>query len=422
MSSRACPGRLLALTMLLVAFLMALPAAVSAAEREKSADLERAIRLAQGQPVYDNAVCEKTCHSNIAKTKNYDGTIIFSHGYHKVVACSSCHPRFPHRLDQKVERPSMKVCFNCHDLRHGPSGILAEGACAGCHKVPVDQLRPKSHTWDWAEKPHVAPSKVDFNTQCAMCHKPASCIECHNEKGVVWAPEQWEYNAGEGCLACHGGNALTVRAANVEVAGLKRSAHPDVSCQQCHPDYRYDDKNADTEMWRVNAGIACKRCHANSDEARLSAPVDKYDTSVHGKAIAEKNFDSATCASCHGGHFIYRTDTESARRDLYFSAQTTCGGCHDKEYASYNDPYHGEAYKSGVEDAPACWTCHNSHAVGSLDSPSSAMYEANRPETCGKTGCHAGADEGFGADNGSLIHSGSTTSLLRMVKTGDVSD
>lgn len=419
MRLRACPGRLLIVMALAVVVLGLSAPGVMAEERQQAADFEREFQKLQDQPVYDGSVCLNTCHADIADTDNYGDSIIFSHGYHQVVSCSGCHSEFPHRVDKTVDRPSMQTCFNCHGLRHGSAGIVAEGQCEGCHKEPLYRMRPSFHGSDWAAKPHVAPAEEEFNTRCAMCHEPSSCTECHDEKGVEWEPLAWDYDAGDGCLACHGGSALTVRAANVAISGLDGSAHSEVVCQDCHPDYRYDDAPGETKMWQVNAGLACQECHAASDEKRLSAPVAKYEGSVHGELIAEGDYDGATCASCHGGHAIKRTDTTVAREELHLSSQSMCGGCHVKEYDSYDDAYHGQAYKTGAADAPACWTCHNSHAVGAIKSPSSSMYEANRDETCGKKGCHAGADDSFGIEYGSLIHIGSKDkSLLEMIRTG----
>ncbi|TLM89309.1 MAG: hypothetical protein FDZ75_06520, partial [Actinobacteria bacterium] len=348
------------------------------------------------------------CHGNIAKTKNYSSAIKFQHGYHQLVACSSCHPRFPHRADTTIERPTMQGCFDCHGVRHGPMGLIASDKCEACHLTERDRLRPAFHTFGWEGKEHVVPAEREFNTKCAMCHKPASCTECHDKLGIQWAPKSWAYDSGDGCQACHASQTLTKESGtgikSFTVAGLDDSAHQDVTCQQCHIDYRYDDQKAPTQVWSVNAGIACAECHKDAKKEKDREPVALYDMSIHADKIRSGDYKSATCASCHGGHYIFRLDTESAKSRLHQASYRVCARCHDEKYASYNDYYHGKAYKAGAPDAPACWDCHESHDILPSSDPSSSVNPANVGETCGQKGCHKGSNEQFGAGAAELIH------------------
>jgi len=408
---RARPGRLLALALASAAFLAAMGSGVAMAA-DATVDTESFEQLflqLQNTPVYKDA-CTKTCHGNIAKTKNYSSAIIFQHGYHQLVACSSCHPRFPHRADTTIERPDMKGCFECHGVRHGPMGMIASDKCEDCHVTARERLRPAFHTFGWAGREHVDPANKEFNTRCAMCHQPASCTECHDTLGVRWSPESWSYDAGEGCLSCHGDEGLTKQSAagfkSFEVTGLQASAHSELSCQQCHPDYRYDDQPSGSELWSINAGQACADCHKKQEDPRLSAAVDAYDQSTHAKAIEDGNYESATCASCHGGHFIARQDTELAKQRMHMASFRTCARCkqHGDEYDTYDDYYHGKAYKSGAPDAPACWDCHGSHGILPQASQDSSISATNIATTCGTDGCHSSTGEQFGASAAALIH------------------
>jgi len=426
---RIRPGKAFAIVLsasMFAALLCAYVAAAQEAPADEPANpqsFEQLFQQLQDTPVYKDA-CTKTCHGNIARTKNYSSSITFRHGYHQLVACSACHPRFPHRPDATIERPQMKGCFDCHGVRHGPMGLIASDKCEDCHVTSVERLRPAFHTFGWAGKEHVAPAEKRFNTECAMCHKPESCTECHDDEGVVWAPASWDYNAGDGCLACHG-TSLTkssgVGTKSYEVSGLNASAHPDVTCQECHPDYRYDDKPPVSPVWTINAGEACAGCHKDQKEKNLSAVVPAYDDSIHSKAIGDGNVDSATCGSCHGGHYIYRLDTELAKQRMHMSSYRVCARCkqHGDEYDTYDDYYHGRAYKEGAPDAPACWDCHNSHKILPKADPQSSVNPANVGVTCGKEGCHQGSNEQFGAAAASLIHSKAQTTqdnpLLRLI-------
>lgn len=407
---RARPGRLLALALAVVAITALTSVGVAtAAESEDPQSFEQLFTELQDTPVYKDA-CTKTCHGSIAKTKNYSSEIIFQHGYHQLVACSSCHTRFPHRASATIERPTMKGCFDCHGVRHGPMGLIASDACEDCHVTPKERLRPAFHTYGWAGKEHVAPSEKNWSTQCSMCHDAPSCTNCHDAEGIIWSPDSWDYNAGDGCLACHGDEGLTKQTSggqkSFEVAGLQASAHTDVTCQDCHPDYRYDDKLMSSQLWAVNAGQACADCHEKQTEESLSNVVPAYNKSGHAKALADGNYESATCGSCHGGHYIYRLDTDLARQRMHMSSYRVCARCkqHGEDYDTYDDYYHGKAYKSGAADAPACWDCHNSHKILAADDKESTVNEANAGATCGKDGCHQGSSDKFGAAAAELIH------------------
>lgn len=385
---------------------------------EQDLSFEQLFQQLQNTPVYKDA-CTKTCHGSIAKTKNYSSAIIFQHGYHQLPACDSCHARFPHRADTTIERPTMKICFNCHGVRHGPMGIIATDACEKCHVTPTERLRPAFHTFGWSGKDHVAPSEKEFNTKCAMCHQPSSCTDCHDREGIVWKPAKWEYDAGDGCLACHGSAGLSKQSAvglkSFTVSGVQDSAHTGLSCQNCHPDYRYDDKDSASQLWSINAGNACASCHKEqaknaslpeADRKRLSAVVSAYDQSAHAIAIKNGNYESATCASCHGGHFIYRMNSDASKARMQQSAYRVCARCkqHGDEYDTYDDYYHGKAYKAGTPDAPACWQCHESHKVLGVNDKDSSINPSNVGETCGTPGCHANTGEKFGVAAAALIH------------------
>lgn len=394
-------------------------AATSSSLGEDSISLtfENVFAEIQGTPVYQDA-CTKTCHANIANTKNYDNKIIFSHAYHQLIDCSSCHPRFPHRTDAKIDRPDMKTCWNCHGLEHGPMGLLAADACEKCHLEPrTRDQRPAFHkeVLDWAGKGHVEPSNKELNTKCMMCHTQQDCDSCHINTYVSWKPESWDYNSGEGCQACHGSTGLSKASAtgrkSFTVAGIEKSVHQDITCQECHKDYNYvAGQEGMTNSWQVNVGTACAECHAKQEDTRLKAPVDEYYDSTHADQVKKGNYESATCGSCHGGHFIYTTTTATGAARMHASAYRTCARCkqHGEDYTTYNDYYHGAAYKKGAVDAPSCWQCHGAHTVWPSSDKKSMLSEANVGATCGQDGCHVGTDNKFGVDASQLIHASTT--------------
>ncbi|HEX9093546.1 MAG TPA: hypothetical protein VF902_06135 [Coriobacteriia bacterium] len=351
----------------------------------------------------------KNCHANISDTKLPN--IKFSHAAHIVYACDGCHSRFPHQPEGTTV-PGKKDCWNCHALRHGPQGIMAKAECEKCHIDDARKRRPKFHVADWKARPHVKPGVDQLQTLCMMCHDRAWCDDCHLKDHIYWVPDKpFTFDSNNGCMACHGSELPRLTA---PVSGLDASAHrTTATCQQCHIDFKYFDGEDASKLWKVNAGLACRTCHVNDPKnpARV-AIVKQADSSIHAQRFAEGKLTAPTCAGCHGGHDIERTKTDAAKRRLYLSGEKMCGapGCHADTYASYNDYYHGAAYKKGATDAPACWTCHGAHSIYASKDPTSAVNLEKLAATCGKgangkvSGCHEGTQESFAEAAAPLIH------------------
>lgn len=380
------------------------------------------------------------CHANVAALDAARAArgaeIKFSHAYHMTYECAACHTSFPHRPEGTAV-PKMSNCWACHNMNHGPQGKLAKGECEVCHNTPVAQLRPTAnslsapnHTADWALKPHVAPANKNLRTQCMMCHTGEFCDKCHVARGIDWKPsEPYTFDPQQNCMVCHGQENLQKLGAggllqSFKVLGVQQSAHTRFSCTSCHVDFRwtkgaftFSDGTPETKLWQVNAGLGCRDCHEGkvSDYAKAVAQfgndVKEYDASTHFQLISKavsggdpKGFEAATCASCHGGHEIQRLDTAEAKAAFHSQAQTVCGGaaCHANQYATYNDYYHGAAYKKGAPDAPACWDCHGKHYILPKADKNSMVSNESLAKTCAS--CHPGSKESFSAGAKDLIH------------------
>ena len=356
----ARPGRLASILVAITVLVAVLGSATMAIAQEMTGQqmLDLFEQLRSG-PVFEQEC--SLCHANIAQTKTKE--IIFSHGMHIMRACSACHPKFPHQPGGTAT-PKMDVCFDCHGLNHGPRGNLATGLCVKCHMTKIDKLRPAFHTADWKGKPHVAPSLKQLNTKCAMCHTLKQCDVCHIKEGITWKPEKpMAYDSANGCLACHGDQNLYKsdvggQRKSFQVQGLYSSAHKSLTCQQCHVDFKYIEGPDQTKIWAINAGLACAGCHDHEKVTKT------YYSSVHGQKLIEQmvkgeNISTAVCSSCHGGHYIQRYSKDPvAKAELHAAAYRVCARCHKEKYESYDDYYHGAAYKRGAADAPACWDCH----------------------------------------------------------------
>jgi len=391
------------LALAVVAIVAAVLFAPASAHGDTALDNDDVLRIDLAAPVFKSTCVY--CHPVIAETRDPD--IRFSHGFHIWAPCSSCHEEFPHGPEGTIS-PGMDVCWYCHGLRHGPHGLIAVDECEKCHLVDLARLRPESHIRGWEGEPHVEPANQRLRTECAMCHELGQCDDCHLAEGVRWRPPvPFTYDPGNACLACHGAPDLAKLTEeglkSYYVTGIDVSAHRDVTCTECHMDFRYDDEPPETPLWQVNAGLGCMECH----EGTHPDLVEDYSASIHGELILQDDYSSATCASCHGGHDIARLDTEKAKRELHFSGEEMCADCHPVEWDSYDDYYHGRAYKRGAPDAPSCWRCHGSHEILPLADPDNLMYPVNAIETCSGEGCHYGVDESFIEASYDLIHGSS---------------
>ena len=203
-----------------------------------------------------------------------------------------------------------------------------------------------------------------------------------------------------GCLVCHGDKNL-VRVIDgkavslyVDTLVLDQSAHAALLCTDCHVDFAYKTPhpNANDDVtWRTLAKSSCKNCHrpqyldwAKSSHSIAGAPgttstVGAADSSAPGKP-------RPLCGDCHGGHAIPSKNDTEALAAVHASALDMCGKCHVRAASTYQDYYHGAAYRRGAPDAPACWQCHNTHLVLPSRDRNSWTNADNLDTTCGQ--CH----------------------------------
>jgi predicted CXXCH cytochrome family protein len=202
--------------------------------------------------------------------------------------------------------------------------------------------------------------------------RPAEmCGVCHSDVRVTF---QASVHAVEGirCSSCHGGDpsATTVAAAH-------------------RGDFRGVPRRRDTPA-------LCASCHADIARMRpYNLPTDQlalYQTSRHGRKLAEGDDRVAVCTDCHGAHDIRgRSDPQS--RVFPANIPATCARCHADAalmarfglkataFDDYSKSVHGKAFLvKGDRSAPECTRCHGSHGatppgVGDVD------------KVCGQ--CHA---------------------------------
>jgi len=199
----------------------------------------------------------------------------------------------------------------------------------------------------------------------------------------------------------------------VDTQVINQSAHAALLCTDCHVDFAYKtphpNANDDT-TWRQLAKSSCKNCHrseflqwAESSHSIAGTPgttstVGAADSSAPGKP-------RPLCGDCHGGHAIPSKDDTEAMAAVHASALTMCGQCHVRAASTYQDYYHGAAYKDGAPDAPACWQCHNTHLVLPSKDRNSWTNADNLDTTCGQCHKSVGTPTGPGyTQYATLIH------------------
>jgi formate dehydrogenase gamma subunit len=162
-------------------------------------------------------------------------------------------------------------------------------------------------------------------------------------------------------------------------------------CAACHDIGEKIKDNA-------HAAVACSTCHVKHEEyphpANIPKPVCSschsdeqlgFSMSVHAEAARRGNAAAPDCAVCHSAaHDVKKTGTAEFRK----ATLDTCGMCHDKVLAEFQNSVHGKAIAAGSTKAPVCSNCHGEHDIRRPKNPDSSVAAQNQPATCGT--CHAG--------------------------------
>jgi hypothetical protein len=203
-----------------------------------------------------------------------------------------------------------------------------------------------------------------------------------------------------GCMVCHGDRNLVRVKGNeavsywIDEAVLEDSAHAGILCTGCHVDFSYAAPHDEAgDQWRQTAKLACKNCHED-EYTEYSLSVHSISNTPDEDGEEDGGAYKPLCGDCHGDHDIQMlTDNPDAQIDMHRNGREICGVCHNDYWESYDDYYHGAAYKRGALDAPACWDCHAAHTALPSDDRRSTAHQAALPETCGQ--CHKEVDEGY---------------------------
>lgn len=225
-----------------------------------------------------------------------------------------------------------------------------------------------------------------------------SCIHCHS-KQVKEFEKSVHFNYIS-CTDCHGGDpnisgsVVSINVMSKDFKGSPSQENLTSFCSKCHP--------------QVTA---------------------KYEKSIHWKKVQEGRTESASCINCHGVHNILSSKNQDSPTHLE-NIPLMCSDCHENEtkmqawyygiqtdrFDTYKKLYHYKAYLSGGRVLATCSDCHESHDVKPEDDPESSINPANLPATCGKIGCHPGAQNAY--VYGGKVHEGKSVYFFSIdVKT-----
>lgn len=270
------------------------------------------------------------CHENLENYKVPNLRFV-NHWKHfsRGIPCDACHYANPH-TPNGVMRIPMVICFNCHGLRHGPTGELAPSDCLTCH---IQRKKPADHTANWGPKEHAGGN----TNRCVMCHRDIDfCNKCHKREGERLIEER-EYafqpfqppkiqleavvnirlpvQMGD-CYPCH----KDIEKFEVEGLIFKHEPHfkKGIACRSCHLFYPHQpDKTYRIPMevcyacHQVTHGAQgviapgnCTLCHPAWFSKKKPADHDAKFVSGNHKLRADK--DPAYCSMCHSDNFCQK--------------------------------------------------------------------------------------------------------------------
>jgi predicted CXXCH cytochrome family protein len=270
-------------------------------------------------------------------------------------SCIECHSQMEGALSEPVGLSKGDV----HDAR----GV----SCVDCHRGDAtkdDMAAAMDRRKGFTGKPKPA----DIPAFCGRCHSNAEFMKTFNPGLRV--DQEREYST-----SVHG--------------KLLKSGDQNVAtCVSCHGNHGVRAINDPlSKVYALNVAETCGSCHANADYMKsYNIPHDQYDkykTSVHAKALYEKQDLSApTCNDCHGNH--------GAAPPGLASVSNVCGQCHVRQASLFQSNSHKTVF--ALMQVGECIQCHSNHGIVP---PSDEMLGVGEKSAC--THCHGQGDSGYAA-------------------------
>jgi predicted CXXCH cytochrome family protein len=231
--------------------------------------------------------------------------------------CVRCHQEVAVERPQAL-RPSMAVCFSCHE--HQAEWQVRR--CEGCHvDLPAELTMPQSHLvheGDFVREHGVRAAAA--RDLCMTCHSERSCASCHGAGTAPILPARLAFDKPS-LSGLHRAGFRSRHADEARAApGLCTTCHSERQCQGCHTDSH------------VSPGSGARTPHP------AGWLTTRRGGGEHG---LQARVDPISCASCHGG-----------------AGEQLCVGCHQVGGPGGNP--HGSNFSSNkdkMRDVP-CRACH----------------------------------------------------------------
>ena len=226
-------------------------------------------------------------------------------------------------------------------------------------------------------------------------HGKLNCVDCH--RGITDALHDTPLPSAQAaaqCADCHGNqtnHSHAIEQYRGSIHGMSRTMGDSgaAGCADCHGTHNIlSSKHADSPTFKLNLPNTCAKCHSNAGlnhEYRMKYPkaAAEYQDSIHGRALLKMGLIVApSCVDCHGAHEIKRS-VDRGSPIHHANVAKTCGKCHVKVEAIYNQSVHGQLLAKGDSRGPVCTDCHNAHQI---QSPNGSHLKAASDQRCGR--CH----------------------------------
>jgi len=240
-------------------------------------------------------------------------------------------------------------------------------SCVDCHQGDAsqdDMLAAMDRRKGFVGKPKPA----EIPGLCARCHSNATFMKTFNPQ--IRVDQAQEY------------------ATSVHGKLLKEGDQKVATCVSCHGNHGVRAiSDPLSKVYALNVAETCGSCHGNADYMKSYGiphdQHDKYKTSVHARALYEKQDLSApTCNDCHGNH--------GAAPPGLTSVANVCGQCHVRQAGLFQSNPHKTVFS--LMQVGECVQCHSNHGIVP---PSDEMLGVGEKSACIQ--CHGKGDSGYAA-------------------------
>eukprot|EP01029_Cantina_marsupialis_P010416 TRINITY_DN2376_c1_g2_i1.p1 TRINITY_DN2376_c1_g2~~TRINITY_DN2376_c1_g2_i1.p1 ORF type:complete len:931 (+),score=-90.93 TRINITY_DN2376_c1_g2_i1:555-3347(+) len=335
---------------------------------------------------------------------------------HKNVRCIECHPESAVEKWPHPERMTQVNCGSCHEeeeqrFTDGVHGKALQRKskyapnCKECHGRH-DMLSP--------DDPAARTYKMNIPRLCGRCHREgapvariykitehnilenysqsihgkglyksglivtATCNNCHGNHLILPHNDGRSSisvgNIASTCMRCHARiEQVHTKVINEQLWEKKPGAIP--ACTDCHPPHIVNIQN----IVETISDRSCLRCHEKKSVHKVVGK-DTISLQVNVDDLVQSAHNNIRCVKCH-------SDVSARKhRPCETAGIVDCAACHEEVSEIYESSGHGKAYSEGVDNAPYCTDCHNSHLVKFKEDESSPVFRLAIPGLCGE--CH----------------------------------